>query len=549
MGKATDTDISLTDVTNTPISSAPDSPSKLSQETSAHRLVYVEGEKNDPGPVGPAIATFWKRRNHGLTLDDIATQPSVFDDEKLAPLYQPNPRYENAHRFDPSERWTWREEIPIIRKMDWRVTAWAAVAFFALDLPRGNISQANSDNFLDDLGLDTNDYNTGQTLFRVAFLCAELPSQLISKKIGPDVWIPAGGPPSSSAESSSEYFKVLHHYWHTVYCGYEEFMVEKGGDGRIDTSDTSFLHDANDLDTRLFLIEGILTLCIGIWSVFAMAPSPTQTKAWFRPKGWLTEREEKIMVNRILRDDPSKSDMHNREGITLSLMWKAIKDYDMWPVYLLGLTFGMPAGPPDQYLTLTLRRLGFGTFDTNLLSIPAQVLTTVNMMIMTYASEKTNQRAYFGVFSQVWMLACVAALLALPISTSNPWTTYAILTTLLSYPTPHPIQVGWCSRISGTTRTRTVSAALYNMFVQVQSIISSNIYRADDIPDYKRGNSALVSIAAYNIFLYLAVRVYFVWRNKSKDRKWKQLSGDEQVAYLETTTVEGNKKLDFRFVY
>jgi hypothetical protein len=35
------------------------------------------------------------------------------------------------------------------------------------------------------------------------------------------------------------------------------------------------------------------------------------------------------MVNRILRDDPSKSDMHNRQGITLDLMWKAMKDYDM----------------------------------------------------------------------------------------------------------------------------------------------------------------------------------------------------------------------------
>lgn len=39
----------------------------------------------------------------------------------------------------------------------------------------------------------------------------------------------------------------------------------------------------------LFAIEGALTFAIGFWAYFYLPPGPTQTKKWFRPKGWFTE--------------------------------------------------------------------------------------------------------------------------------------------------------------------------------------------------------------------------------------------------------------------
>jgi hypothetical protein len=37
-----------------------------------------------------------------------------------------------------------------------------------------------------------------------------------------------------------------------------------------------------------------------------MPKSPSQTKTSFRKNGYVTDREAKIIVNRVLRDDPGK---------------------------------------------------------------------------------------------------------------------------------------------------------------------------------------------------------------------------------------------------
>lgn len=76
-----------------------------------------------------------------------------------------------------------------------------------------------------------------------------------------------------------------------------------------------------------------------------MPPSITQTRGRGRGKGYFTEREELILVNRLLRDDPSKGDMHNRQAVGPIRLWKCLKDFDLWPLYLLGLTTYIPVSP------------------------------------------------------------------------------------------------------------------------------------------------------------------------------------------------------------
>jgi len=175
-----------------------------------------------------------------------------------------------------------------------------------------------------------------------------------------------------------------------------------------------------------------------------MPSGPTSTASWFRgSEGWFSRREEVIMVNRIIREDPSKSSMHNREPLTPALLWQSLKDVDLWPVYLLGLCFQIPMTAPSNYLTLSLRGLGFDTFQTNLLVIPTKIFHVVNMLLLTYAAEVFGELTLVALVGQLWALPFLVLINITGLTKINRWGAYMIITGLLCYPSAHPIQVGW----------------------------------------------------------------------------------------------------------
>ncbi|KAI9045632.1 putative transporter [Aspergillus affinis] len=505
----------------------------------------------------------------------------AFDTVEDPRYYKPIDSYEGIHRWDPDFEWTEEEEKRVIRKIDWRVCTFACVTFFALQLDRGNIVQAMSDNMLDDLGMNTNDYNTGQTIFYLIFLFAELPSQLLSKKLGPDRWIPIQmfcwsliAACQAFIKSKGGYFAcrallglfeggfipdtiLFLSFWYKskeLPIRLSFFWVSYQGTAIIGAFLAfGFLHirddDGNGGWRYLFAYEGLITGIIAITAAFWMPASPTQTKGGLRGKdGWFNEHEEKIMVNRVLRDDPSKGGMHNRQAVTPKMLWHAVCDYDMWPIYLLGLVWMIPNTPATNYITLQLKSLGFGTFETNLLTIPAYVVFILNLLFWTWISERFNQRFTLGVMTEVWCLVLLIALEVLPDGTS-PWGLWIINVLLIGAPYVHAIVVAMTSRNAGSVRTRTVASALYNMMVQASSIIAGNIYREDDKPHYRNGNKVLIALTVLSIFLYIFARQYYVWRNKQKAAIWDTMSTEEREQYLAENSHRGNKRLDFRFIY
>lgn len=119
------------------------------------------------------------------------------------------------------------------------------------------------------------------------------------------------------------------------------------------------------------------------------------------------------------------------------------------PLYIIGMVFQLPTTPPQLYLTLSLKGLGFDTFQTNLLSIPYTVLhstlctsiifawltiSVINLLLVTYLAEVFRELTFIAMTSQIWTIPFLIYLNVVNTTAANKWIIWAIISLLLATP-------------------------------------------------------------------------------------------------------------------
>ncbi|KAM0191062.1 hypothetical protein ACHAPI_009126 [Fusarium lateritium] len=504
--------------------------------------------------------------------------------EQLSNVLPPHDTYEGGHRWDPSATWTPEEERRAVRKTDLKLLSWLCLMFFGLQLDRGNISNALADDLLTDLGLTTDDYNNGTTIQVLCFLLAEFPVQFLTKRYGfkhvlPTLMVCWGLVSTFQAFMTGRAaFYITRALIGTFEGGFipgvilmaTYFYTSRELSIRLAAFWStlniarviSALLAAGLIEMRgvhgrpgwfwLLLLEGLLTVVIGFASMAYLPTSPTGTKSLIWRKSWYTEREEVIMINRILRDDPAKGLTALKEPATWQDVKNAWTDPSLWGLYFIGLVAYIPAAPVQAYLTLTLKRVGnFSTLASNLLTAPSAALQIFTMLALAFSSEYFNERAFHCLIGEIWSLPLLTALLTLP-DQGREWGRFSIITLISGYPYFHPLVSSWISENSFDVKKRAIAAATYNVIVQMGSVISSQIYRKWDAPYYKSGNKVLISILCLSVVVFIAQRQWLVRLNKKKIEQWDQMTPEQKLEYQtdkEQREIDGNRRLDFRFAY
>ncbi|EMR91151.1 putative major facilitator superfamily transporter protein [Botrytis cinerea BcDW1] len=501
-------------------------------------------------------------------VSDTGSQISVTNvgREALADALPPHESYEGAHRYDPAATWTEAEERKVIRKTDLYLLVWICVMFFGLQLDRGNLSNATADGILNDLKLTTDDYNNfltkrygfkhilpimmmlwGTVSWTQSWMHDRTSFYITRALIGlcEGGFIPGTILFATYFYTSKELSVRLACFWSTLNIARvisallaAGILTMRGVGGR-----PGWFY--------LFLIEGLFTFLIGLISFFYLPQSPTQTTSVLCRKSWYTEREEVIMVNRILRDDPAKGLTALREPATFKDIREAWGDSSMWGLYFIGLVAYIPATPVQSYITLTLKRLGYSTFNSNMLTIPSAAIQIVTMLSLAYSSDFFDERTFHCIFGEFWILPLLTALLTIP-DGGREWGRWSLVTLISGYPYFHPIVSAWISENTFDVKKRAITAATYNVIVQIGSLIGSQIYRKYDAPYYKQGNKVLISICALSLVTFAVQRQYLIVLNKRKEKVWDQMTLEEKAEYQNDSAArekDGNKRLDFRFKY
>lgn len=297
----------------------------------------------------------------------------------------------------------------------------------------------------------------------------------------------------------------------------------------------------------VFLIEGLFSLLIGVLAFFLMSPSPSQTRAWYRPHGWYSPHEEKVIINHVLRDEPAKGTMNNRAPMGLKQIVRCILNYDLWPIYIVRIFGDLQNRPLTNYMPVLLRRMGFSSVNTSLLMIPQNFLQIITLLAQIYGRRALKSYWIPMVIVPLWMLPCFAAMRWWPGFLKDHWGSYALLLLALGAPRVEALNVTWASHNSAGVGMRTVSGAVTNVFSQLAGIIASQMFRADDSPYYRRGLTQLIAITIASFFTIALSYLYYYMRNSQKEKQWSGMTHKQQMDYLDRSEKEDTARLDFRF--
>ncbi|ETS80050.1 hypothetical protein PFICI_07579 [Pestalotiopsis fici W106-1] len=442
-----------------------------------------------------------------------------------------------------SADWSIKEENNARWKVDIYLMPLMILGFFALQIDRANIGTALTSSITQDLGITTNEINIGNQLLSLGIFLLEIPSNILLLRVGPRLWLSCQIIAWGLVATFQGFINSYGSYLATRMllgcmeagfipgCLYFMGGWYKKNESRVRVitfyigqnfaTATSSLLGAGllKLDGHLglpgwrwlFIVDGCITIFIGLVFVLFLPPSPDNGKPLISFGRWsyFTEKEQYVLKNRVLLDDPSK--IHGeRAHVGARDILAFLRTPKKWMHVLITMTSVCAVHSLSTYSPKILKSAGFEATQANALYSVSSYTAIFFNFTLAYFADRTDHTGPFILFAASCNVISYAVLRNLDVY--SKWSKYASLIVAgIPYSAVHALNVGWMANSYSSIQDRSVSSAFIIMASNLAGIPAGQVFRADDAPFYKRGATVLTALAG---LCWVLVAALGLWHRK-----------------------------------
>ncbi|KAL9001946.1 MAG: hypothetical protein Q9188_005104 [Gyalolechia gomerana] len=437
-----------------------------------------------------------------------------------------------------------------LRKVDWHIVPMVFMYYMVSFLDRSNIGNGRLYGLEEDLGLKGDQFQTATSVFFATYVAVEVPSAIYLKKLRPARFISgmavSWGLIASLTGLTQNYGSLLACrlllglaegplipcmvVYMTLFYTRKELAVRFGYliGGAAVAGAVGGLLAAKSLQLtnsarRLLILEGIPSVCLGIFGWFFLADSPES--AWY-----LSPSERKMLILRGSRDQREAS-TPSAQTLNRTDVLAALKDWKIWAFCLQNFPNDIQLFSYTIFLPTIIRAVNpaWSTLYVQALTVPCFALTTIAYFVSAYVSDRTQHRASFGIFGCVVSIVGHIMLIAGQ-GVAVPFTGCFFIAAGLFLVSG--IALAWLPSNLPRYGKRSTAVGMQLMIGNSAGIAAPYLYPTNDSPRYTMGHAVTLALMAFS-----AVVNGILWWSMARTNR-RRRAGKEDWKVVDMTEEE-----------
>ncbi|OQU98777.1 hypothetical protein CLAIMM_04507 [Cladophialophora immunda] len=282
----------------------------------------------------------------------------------------------------------------------------------------------------------------------------------------------------------------------------------------------------------IFIIEGIVTVAVGVLVPFLLADTPEKHCSW------LTEDEQRYLTARLVSQDGGQHVHSKGRNFSWAVFWSVIGDWQLYVMAVVAWSESIPGYGLKFTMPQIIKNMGYTSSNAQLMTIPPYFCGAISAYVFGRLSDRFKRRSYFLVIPLVCQIVAYSILAALSTSIKHHIGACffaVILAAVGSYPLT-PGNATWMSNNLAGPSKRAIGLAYLFTLNNCGSVGGSYIYQSSEAPSYPTGFGCSLAFSVAGIGAVIVLDVVYARINKEKERlteeEVRDMYTDEDLAKM-----------------